>query len=72
MPTSAASWRKVPGNQGVLDVEIAPSELYVEMTLRSAHCNFVRAVSEYIALARPDKQAIADQIEKDLVAVWKT
>jgi hypothetical protein len=56
---------------GVLDVEIAPSELNVDLAFSSAHCYFLVAVSEYIGLARPDKQAIADQIEKDFVAVWK-
>jgi len=57
---------------GVLDVEIAPSEVYVEMALRSAHCYLVLAVSEYIALARPGKQGIADQIDADFVAAWGT
>jgi hypothetical protein len=56
---------------GVLDVEIAPSDLHVDLALRSAHAYLVLAVSEYIKLARPDKQAIAGQIEKDFVDVWK-
>lgn len=56
---------------GVLDVEIAPSELHIEMALRSAHCYLVIAVTEYVALARPEKQGIAAQIERDFVDVWK-
>lgn len=56
---------------GVLDVEIAPSELNVEVALRSAHAYLVLAVSEYIKLARPDKQAIAHQLDRDFMSVWK-
>jgi hypothetical protein len=55
---------------GVLDVEIAPSDMNVELAFSSAHCYFVSAVSEYIKLARPDRQHIADQIERDFVATW--
>jgi len=56
---------------GVLDVDIAPSEAHVEMAFSSAHFVFVLAVGEYVAMARPDKQAVAEQVEKDFVAVWK-
>jgi hypothetical protein len=56
---------------GVLDVEIAPSELNVEMALRTAHAYLVLAVSEYIVLARPDKRAIADRLDADFMTVWK-
>jgi hypothetical protein len=56
---------------GVLDVEIAPSDLNVDMALSSAHAYLVQAVSEYIKLARPDKQAIADRLDADFVTVWK-
>jgi hypothetical protein len=56
---------------GVLDVEISPSDQNVELALRSAHCYLVLAVSQYIALARPDKQETADRLDKDFVAVWK-
>jgi hypothetical protein len=56
---------------GVLDVEIAPSDLNVDMALSSAHAYLVLAVSEYIKLARPNKQAIADRLDADFMAVWK-
>ena len=56
---------------GVLDIDIAPSEAHVEMAFSSAHCALVLAIGEYVAVARPEKQALADQIEKDFVAVWK-
>ena len=56
---------------GVLDVDIAPSEANVEMALRSAHCYFALAAREYVAMARPDKQQLAEQIERDFVAAWK-
>jgi hypothetical protein len=56
---------------GVLDVDIAPSEKFVDMALSTAHCMFVLAVNEYIALARPEKQSVADKIESDFVLAWK-
>ena len=56
---------------GVLDVDIAPSEANVEMALRSAHCYFVLAAREYVAMARPDKQQLAEQLDRDFVAAWK-
>jgi len=56
---------------GVLDVDIAPSEQFVDMALRTAHFAFVLAACEYIALARPEKQSIADKFESDFVTVWK-
>ena len=56
---------------GVLDVDIAPSEQFVEMAMRTAHFAFVLAAREYIALARPEKQSVADKLEKDFVSVWK-
>jgi hypothetical protein len=56
---------------GVLDVEIAPSEMFVELALRSAHCWFILAVSEYVALARPQKQEVIEGLESDFVAAWK-
>jgi hypothetical protein len=55
---------------GVLDVDIAPSEQSVEMALRTAHFAFVLATSEYIAMARPEKQAIADRLDNEFVSVW--
>jgi hypothetical protein len=55
---------------GVLDVDIAPSERFVEMALMTAHCAFVLGVSEYIAMARPEKQTIADMLNNDFVAAW--
>ncbi len=56
---------------GVLDVDIAPSEQFVDMALRTAHFAFVLSASEYVALARPEKRAIADKLDSDFVAVWK-
>jgi hypothetical protein len=56
---------------GVLDVDIAPSEQFVDMALRTAHFAFVLAASEYIALARPEKQALADKLSDDFVVAWK-
>jgi hypothetical protein len=56
---------------GVLDVDIAPSEQFVDMAVRTAHFAFVLSACDYIALARPDKQAIADKLDSDFVAVWK-
>jgi hypothetical protein len=56
---------------GVLDADIAPSEKFVDLALRTAHFAFVFSASEYIALARPEKQAIADQLNSDFVSVWK-
>ncbi len=55
---------------GVLDVDIAPSDQFVHMAFSSAHCWFVLALSEYIALARPDKQSIAEKLNRDFEAVW--
>jgi hypothetical protein len=55
---------------GVLDVDIAPSEQFVEMALRTAHYAFVLATSEYIAMARPEKQSVAAQLDKGFVAAW--
>jgi len=56
---------------GVLDADIAPSEQFVDMSLRTAHLAFVLSASEYIALARPEKQAIADKLDNDFVTAWK-
>jgi hypothetical protein len=56
---------------GVLDVDIAPSEQFVDMALRTAHFAFVLSSSEYIALARPEKQAIAHKLDNDFVSAWK-
>jgi hypothetical protein len=56
---------------GVLDIDIAPSSAYVDMALRSAHFAFVLAANEYIAMARPEKQGLADQIENDFIAAWR-
>jgi hypothetical protein len=56
---------------GVLDVDLAPSHQFLEMAFTTAHCMFVLAVSEYVALARPEKQSVADKIESDFVAAWK-
>jgi hypothetical protein len=55
---------------GVLDVDIAPSEGFVEMALHTAHFAFVLAASEYIAMARPEKQAIADSLNNGFVMAW--
>jgi hypothetical protein len=55
---------------GVLDVDIAPSEKFVDMALVTAHCAFVLAATEYIALARPEKQGLAKKLADDCVAVW--
>lgn len=56
---------------GVLDVDIAPSEKFVALALMTAHGAFVRATSEYIAMARPDLQPIADRLDADFVTAWK-
>ncbi len=55
----------------MLDVDIAPSEQFVDMALRTAHFAFVLSASEYIALARPEKQFIADKLDSDFVSAWK-
>ena len=55
---------------GVLDVDIAPSEAFVDLALVTAHTSFVLAVSEYIALARPDKEELAKKLDSDCVSVW--
>src|SRR5260370_24582915 len=55
----------------VLDVDSAPSEQFVDMALRTAHFAFVLSASAYIALARPDKQVVADKLESDFVTAWK-
>lgn len=57
---------------GVLDVDLAPSPQFLEMAFTTAHSMFVLAVSEYVALARPEKQAVADKIESDFVTAWKS
>jgi hypothetical protein len=56
---------------GVLDVDIAPSEKFVALALMTAHGAFVRATSEYITIARPELQPIADSLEEDFVTAWK-
>jgi Family of unknown function (DUF5677) len=56
---------------GLLDVEIAPSEQFVGLAFRTAHFAFVLSATEYIALARPDKQEVADKLNEDFVAAWK-
>ncbi|HEY3973912.1 MAG TPA: DUF5677 domain-containing protein [Candidatus Sulfotelmatobacter sp.] len=56
---------------GVLDVDLAPSEQFVDMALSTAHCMFVLAIAQYVALARPEKQSVVDQIESDFVQAWK-
>lgn len=56
--------------EGVLDVDIAPSEQYVDMALQTAHFAFVLATAEYIAMARPEKQDVAEQLNKDFEVVW--
>jgi hypothetical protein len=56
---------------GVLDVGLAPSEQFLKEAFITAHGMFVLAVSEYIALARPEKQAVVDKIQSDFDAAWK-
>ena len=56
---------------GVLDVDLAPSQRFLGMAFTIAHGMFVRAVSEYVALARPEKQPVADKIESDFMTAWK-
>ena len=56
---------------GVLDVDLAPSEQFLKEAFITAHGMFVLAVSEYIALARPEKQAVADKIRSDFDTAWK-
>ncbi len=56
---------------GVLDVDIAPSEKFVDLALRTAHGAFVRAASQYIAMARPELQSTADRLETDFMTAWK-
>jgi len=57
--------------EGVLDVDIAPSEQFVDMALQTAHFAFVLATAEYIAMARPDKQDVPEQLHKDFELAWK-
>jgi hypothetical protein len=40
------------------------------MALSSAHLAFVLAACEYVAMARPEKQQLAERIESDFVAAW--
>jgi acyl dehydratase len=56
---------------GVLDVDLAPSQRFLGMVFTIAHGMFVRAISEYVALARPEKQSVADKIESDFMTAWK-
>jgi hypothetical protein len=56
---------------GVLDVDIAPSENYVDLALRTAHGAFVLAASEYIRMARPELHPIADRLDADFMTAWK-
>jgi hypothetical protein len=56
---------------GVLDVDLAPSEQFLKEAFITAHGMFVLAVSEYIALARPEKQSVADKIQNDFDIAWK-
>jgi Family of unknown function (DUF5677) len=55
---------------GVLDVEIAPSEQFVGLAFRTAHFAFVLSATEYIALARLDKQKLAEKLNDDFVTAW--
>jgi len=55
---------------GVLDVDIAPSEAFVDLALMTAHTLFVLAVTEYIALARPEIEELATKIDSDCASVW--
>jgi Family of unknown function (DUF5677) len=56
---------------GVMDLELAPSQTHVRMALQAAHGYFMLAVSEYVAIARPEKQAIVERIAEDYGAVWE-
>jgi hypothetical protein len=55
---------------GVLDVDISPSENFVDLALVTAHTSFVIAATEYIALARPEKEELAKKLDNDCIAVW--
>lgn len=56
---------------GVLDVDLAPSEQFLKEAFITAHGMFVLAVSEYVALVRPEKQSVADKIQSDFDTAWK-
>ena len=56
---------------GVLDVDLAPSEQFLKEAFITAHGMFVLAASEYVALARPEKQEVADKIQSDFDTAWK-
>ena len=56
---------------GVLDVDLAPSDEFLKEAFITAHSMFVLAVSEYVALARPEKQSVADKIQSDFDTAWK-
>ena len=55
---------------GVLDVDISPSEKFVGMAFITAHFSFVLAASEYIALARPEKQQLVEGLNNEFEAAW--
>jgi hypothetical protein len=61
----AACWREAE------DVDLAPSEQFLKEAFITAHGMFVLAVSEYVALARPEKQPVADKIQSDFNTAWK-
>jgi hypothetical protein len=52
-------------------VDLAPSEQFLKEAFITAHGMFVLAVSEYVALARPEKQPVADKIQSDFNTAWK-
>jgi Family of unknown function (DUF5677) len=56
---------------GVLDVDIAPSLNFVDMAFTTAHFSFVFATTEYIAIARPDKQHLVEQLNQGFESAWK-
>ena len=58
--------------EGVLDVNIAPSMDWVGEALISGHTALVVAVMEYVDACLQDKISLAKQLEKDFVHAWKS
>ncbi|HEY1528910.1 MAG TPA: DUF5677 domain-containing protein [Candidatus Angelobacter sp.] len=62
---------QVDPEEGVLDVNIAPSLEWVGEALISGHMAMLVAVSEYVDCCLPEKSGLAKQLEADFMAAWK-
>jgi Family of unknown function (DUF5677) len=57
--------------EGVLDVDIAPSLKWVREALISGHAALVVAVSEYVDCCAPDKKDLSDKLVADFMKAWE-